>query len=124
MRRFNIHEARTLHIVWHESKDAFEFRMMYGKRFLTPVLWITPKEWQVLWAWGTIILKDFRGNEWVSLSRNSRTLHIEARQKFDYGKGGNLDRDRWPEADFIAFHTLAQEERGGLLPETGWNRMS
>ena len=117
MKRLIVHEARVIHIAWVESQDKFEFRLLYGKQFLTPTLWLTPDAWQKLFAWGTIVLSDFKGEEWLSLNREGRVMTITPHRKFDYGCGVSFERGTWPKVEFQDLYQLAKEERGGVLSQ-------
>ncbi len=118
MVRHNFHEARTLHLRWDESRKGFEFRLMYGNRYLTPQLWLTPFDWyKLLDSRGRVVLL---GN-WLKVWRKGNSFCVAPQQIFRYNHHTGLPQE-WPSQYFPDIYNLAMQERGDK-PEKGWEKV-
>jgi hypothetical protein len=114
VQRIVAHEARILHLAWTPERKAYEFRLMYGRRFLTPVLWLTPLHWYDLVDGRSA---DIDG--WVGLIRRGKLLEIRPLKVLDYGSGMSGVPKEWPHVYFPDFYDAATAERGER-PEANW----
>lgn len=120
MSRIIIHEARAIHLAWHADREAYEFRLLYGRSFQTPKLWISPLDWYDLLM--SRALELCNGSEkWLMLRREGGKLMIYARRELNYGLLATID-PQIPSVSFSAFYGQAKAVRGAK-PETGWEKV-
>ncbi len=120
MRRIVAHESRTIHLAWVPKRRAHEFRLMYGRVYLTPRLWLSPLEWYDLLSGRAAILDGPKGEPWLVLGRRGPRLHIGVRRELHYGPISPVPPE-WPMVVFAELYEAASEERGER-PEEGWNQ--
>jgi hypothetical protein len=125
MQRLVCHESRVLHLVWVVERQAHELRLLYGRRFLTPRLWLTPLDWYTLLAGRQVELLWARRQHppevWLTLSRLRGQLLISTDKDLTYTACGPPPvPHQWPPLSFADFYRAAESERGEK-PETGWS---
>ncbi len=124
MKRFVVHESRTVHLEWAEI-GYHVFRLMYGNRFLTPRLPLTPLHWYDLKHARRVTLRH--GDvDWLVLGRESDRLLIIPFKDLNYTMSSREDWApvpvKWPLLSFHHFYAAATELRGAA-PEEGWHKI-
>lgn len=123
MQRHVAHEARYIHVVWHPRFNAYEFRLMYGKHYLTPRFRVTPLDWyhlimhkglEINWKPG----EGERAEAWLVLQLKGNALIIHLKKALGYPLPGGVPQE-WPQISWNVLYDEMARERGEL-PEKGW----
>ena len=116
--RIIAHESRVIHLAWDSDKQAFEIRLMYGRRFITPKHYLDALGFRAL-----IDDRPVRFEGWFSLGKVKGRLTVFPLREFVYGAHGDeLVPRGWPPVSFSGFYNAAKRERG-VAPEEGWHRI-
>ena len=123
MKRILVEDQRTVSLAWNKERCHFEFRLLYGKTFLTPVLLLETFAMNGLLNGEPVRMGTVADRNEIWLRLIPRLPNIEVDQIRDL-KGDPRSRtsdvfgNRWCLLDLQDFYLLAEEERGDK-PEKG-----
>ena len=117
MERLAAHEARVIHLAWDSERRVHEIRLMYGKRYLTPKLYMSALDWHHLLGGGSV-----RFDGWFVLGRDKSEAIVAPLREFVYEGSRDVVPASWPRIRFKALYDAAARTRGGR-PEKGWEKL-